>query len=107
MNKKVLLTVAGVLILLGVVSFLFLNPSEPEAECASDPNRTSGFVSEEKDCAISIESYNEIREYETSAKPGRIIGLVLIVAGLVVGGVALVAGRKSPTSPAPPDGGAA
>ena len=83
------MAVAAALVVVGVLAF-FLQPGAPDSECADDPNVTSGFVDEEKDCPISIESWEEISDYESSPKLFRIAGLLLIVAGVIVGIVALV-----------------
>jgi hypothetical protein len=48
--------------------------------CAEPGAPTSGFVAEDNpNCAITIESYNEIRDYETSPKLFRIAGLILVL----------------------------
>lgn len=94
------LAIAGALILLGVLAFV-LQPGPPESECVPTNGPTSGFMDEEKDCAISIESFEEISDYNSSPKPFRIAGLLLIVAGIVVGVVGLVKGRRSGTSGSP------
>lgn len=92
----VLLGVAVGLLLLGVLSFA-LQPGPPDPECASAGAPSSGFVDEDNpSCAITIESYNKIREHETSPKLFRIVGLGLIASGLVVGVVGLVKRPRRP-----------
>lgn len=100
-TKLVLLGVAGALLLLGVLSFV-LQPGPPDPECAPAGAPSSGFVAEDNpDCAISIESFAEIKEYETSPKLFRIAGLGLVLAGLVVGVVSVVKRSRDPEA-APP-----
>lgn len=89
-NKLVLSVLGVTLILLGVLAF-FLQPGPPDPVCAEPGGPTSGFVAEDDpDCAITVESFNEIREYETSLKPFRIAGLFLVFGGVVVGVVSLI-----------------
>jgi hypothetical protein len=93
--KLKLFVLAALLIVLGVGLFVW-EPAGPEAECAKDTSKTSGFVDEEKNCPISIESWNRIRESKTGPQWDNIGGLVLIVAGV---GTAIVAAvKKSDTS---------
>lgn len=88
-NSGLLMTAVG-LIVAGLL-FMFVVPTgEPELECAEDTTRTSGFVDDESGCPISIESYDEYQDWESSPKPTRIIGLVLVVAGLGAGITAAV-----------------
>ena len=90
MNKKTTLGLAGILIVLAVVSFLFLNGAKPDTVCVEEGAPYSGFVDEEKDnCPISDESYQKIVDYDSKPKIGRIAGLVLGVAGVGVGVVGL------------------
>ena len=86
--KKLLVIAAG-LIVLGVLAFV-LQPGEPAGECALEGSPSSGWVDEESGCPISIESYEEIADYRSSPKPFRIVGLVLVVAGLGVGVTGIV-----------------
>lgn len=100
-TKLVLLSVAGGLLLLGVLSFV-LQPGPPTPECAPAGAPSSGFVDEDDPtCAITIESYQEIRDYETSPKLFRIAGAGLLVGGVVVGVVGLVK-RSGSRQAAPP-----
>lgn len=92
--RKMLLLVAGGLVILGVVSIL-LQPGPPDSECVPDGQPSSGWIDEEKDCNISIESYEAIADHNSSPKPWRIAGLLLIIAGVATGLVALVKGRKA------------
>lgn len=89
MTRSRLLALAALLIVIGV-GLMVWEPEGPEAECAKDPSVTSGFVDEEKDCPISIESYNRIREAETGPQWDNIGGLVLVVGGVAAGVVGLV-----------------
>ena len=100
MSKKSLLVAAVVLVVLGVFSMLFLNGSKPEAECSANNSRTSGFVDNEKNCPISIESWTKINDYNSKPKLGRIAGLVLILGGVAVGVVGLVKKSGGANSPA-------
>ncbi|EST36186.1 hypothetical protein N566_16660 [Streptomycetaceae bacterium MP113-05] len=89
MTRSRLFALAALLIVLGV-GLMVWEPVGPETECAKDSSVTSGFVDEEKDCPISIESYNRIREAETGPQWDNIGGLVLVVGGLTAGVVGLV-----------------
>lgn len=90
---RTLVIAAISLIVLGVVSIALqpvVNP-KPEAKCAAQGEPSSGFVDGDKsDCNITITSWNEISDWESSPKPLRIVGLVLILAGLVSGVVGVV-----------------
>ena len=100
MSRTTAFIVAAVLVVLGIVAFPLQYLGKPEVECAAQGAPTSGFVDEEKDCGITIESYNEIREFESGPKLFRIGGIVLILAGLGVAGYA--ATRKRPAADVPP-----
>ena len=93
MTKSIWLLVSGALILLGVALFA-LQPGPPERVCATDPNVTSGFTDPVQDCPISIDSFNEIREYESSPKWFRIAGLGLVIVGVVLGAVTMFRKRR-------------
>lgn len=72
-----LLAVAGALIVLGVLAFM-LQPGAPEGECAPEgATQTSGFQDAESGCPLTIESADEIMDYNSAPKPFRIAGLVL------------------------------
>ena len=92
MTKR-LLTVAAALVAVGVV-LIVLQPGPPEAECVPEGTPSSGFVDTDQDCPISQESWERISDWESSPKPFRIAGALVILAGIVTGGVALVAGRR-------------
>lgn len=93
-TRSKLFAVAAALVLLGVVLFA-LQPGEPEGECVTDGGPSSGFVDSDSGCPISIESYEEIADYRSSAKPFRIAGLVFVLAGV---GVAITGAVKKPRS---------
>jgi hypothetical protein len=95
MTKSVWLLASGVLILLGVALFA-LQPGPPEPECATDPNATSGFADPEQDCAISIDSMNAIRDYQSSPKWFRVAGVGTGVVGIVLAVVVGIARVRSP-----------
>lgn len=110
MKSKIVLPVLGVaLILLGVLAFI-LQPAPPDPVCAEAGAPTSGFVAEDDpNCAITIESYSEIQDYQTSPKLFRIAGLILVLGGVVVsvaGLILLLVGRskEKETAPSPPGG---
>jgi uncharacterized membrane protein len=91
-----LLAVAGALIVLGVLAFM-LQPGAPEGECAPEgATQTSGFQDAESGCPLTIESADEIMDYNSAPKPFRIAGLVLVLAGIATAVVALVRGRNKP-----------
>jgi hypothetical protein len=84
-NRRTWLFLVGaVVIVLGVLSMLFLNPQAPEAECAPPGTVTSGFVDEEKGCPITVESFQAIRSAETGLRWGNIFGVPLVLVGVVV-----------------------
>ncbi|RYJ05199.1 MAG: hypothetical protein EON52_12805 [Actinomycetales bacterium] len=91
---------AVVLVVVGVLAIL-LQPGPPDGECVPDGTPSSGFTDSDSGCAISQESYDKIADYNSSPKPFRIVGLVLILAGIVVGVVTLVRRRRSGPSGSP------
>ena len=104
-KSRSLLGIAGLLLVLGVVSFVAqpVLDAKPDAECVKESSASngivpsSGFLDEEQDnCPISIESWKKIEDWNSKPKPFRIAGLVLVLAGLVTGGVAIVRGRRAP-----------
>lgn len=75
------LIISIVLILTGIA--LMVIPFHKVAtECAKDITRTSGFVDTEKNCPISIESYEKKQKEESRFKIERIVGLALVVGGV-------------------------
>jgi hypothetical protein len=101
-TKAKLLVAAAALVVLGIVLIL-LQPGPPAGVCVAEGEPSSGFVDDDSGCPISIESYEEINDYETGPKPFRIAGILVIVVGLGVGGYALVkyrgaAGDDAPTT---------
>ena len=95
-TKGKLLIASAIMIVGGVLMLLFFDTRGPEPAfvCAAENSPTAGFSdASQNDCPISIESYNAWQEWD---KPqyGRIAGLGIAVAGLVVGIVGLV--KKSP-----------
>jgi hypothetical protein len=98
-NRRTWLFLVGaVVIVLGVLSMLFLNPQVPEAECAPPGAATSGFVDEEKGCPITVESFEAIRSAETGLRWGNIIGVPLILVGIVVASFGFSRRRVPPPS---------
>jgi hypothetical protein len=89
MTRTRLFALAALLIVIGV-GLMVWEPEGPETECAEDPSVTSGFVDKEKDCQISIESFNRIREAKSGPQWDNIGGLVLVVGGVAAGVVGLV-----------------
>lgn len=101
MSRTAAFVIAAVLIVLGVAAFPLQNLGKPEAECGKEGAPSSGFVDEDSGCPITIDSYNEIREYESGPKLYRIGGIVLIIAGL--GFVVVGVTRKKQQPGTPPD----
>jgi len=89
MSRTTAFVAAAVLVVLGIIAFPLQNVGEPKAECAAAGAPSSGFVDDDSGCPITIESYNEIREFESGPKLWRIAGIVLIVSGLAVAGYGL------------------
>lgn len=104
-TSRSLFLVALTLILAGIAAFVLqpvLDP-KPDSVCAKPGAPYSGFVdSDKKDCNITDASYEAISDWESSPKPFRIAGLVLIIAGIVVGAVAIVRSRRDGTPPLAP-----
>jgi hypothetical protein len=93
MNKVVGLGIAGLLIVAGVL-LMALDLGEIEPECADPGTPSSGFVDEDNpDCAITIESYEEIVDAETGPQWDNIAGLILVLGGLGIGVATFVVGR--------------
>ncbi|MCW2926193.1 MAG: hypothetical protein JWM86_161 [Thermoleophilia bacterium] len=94
--RRTLLSIALGLIALGAISFALqpvLDP-KPDSVCVADGSPSSGFTDDDKDdCNVSIESYRKIADHDSKPKPFRIIGLVLVLAGIVTAVVALARGR--------------
>jgi hypothetical protein len=88
-TKAKLLVAAAALVVVGIL-LIFLQPGPPAGECVAEGEPSSGFVDDDSGCPISIESYEEISDYESAPKPFRIAGLLVVVIGLGVGGYALV-----------------
>ena len=104
MSRTTALIIAAVLVVLGLAAFPLQNLGEPESVCAKSGAPTSGFVDKDKeDCGITIESYNEIREFESGPKLFRIGGIVLILAGIGVGAYGLTRKKQRPETPASRD----
>ena len=95
MTKLRLFALAGLLAVLGV-GLMVWEPAEPEAECAAAGGPTSGFMDTEKNCPISIESWERIRAAQGGTRWDNIGGLVLVVGSLGTAGVA--AFRKPKTA---------
>lgn len=99
-TRTKMLAAAGALILIGVLLFA-LQPGPPGYDCAPQGAATSGLV-EDGGCAISIDSFEKRRDYDTKPKPLRIAGLAFVVVGLGTGVVGLVRGRSETDGPATP-----
>lgn len=107
-SARVLFAIAAALILVGV-GLILLEPGPPEGECADDPLMTSGSMSDELDCPLSIESFEELMDYESSPFWFRISGLVVILIGIgfaVTGTVVALRGRKPGDTASGPESGA-
>ena len=89
-TKSNLFVLAALLFVIGV-GVVVWEPAGPEVECAKDPLTTSGFFDAEKNCPVSIESYERIREWETRLRWDNIVGAVLVVGGI---GAAIVGALK-------------
>jgi len=88
--------IAVSLLTLGIFSFVLqpvVNP-KPDPVCVADNKPSSGFVDSDKKCNISIASWNKIADWESSPKPFRIVGSVLILAGIAIGIGAGVRSRR-------------
>lgn len=86
--KKKLLIISAALIVVGglMMAFLDTKGAAPKLECTSINGPTSGFTDESQDnCPVSIESYNEWREWSKGPHYGRIAGLGVAVVGLLTG----------------------
>lgn len=105
-SPRTLFIIALSLIALGVASFAMqpvLDP-KPDPVCVDKGQPSSGFVDgDNKDCNISQASYEKMADWDSSPKPFRIAGVVLILAGIVVGAIGAVRSRRG----APPSSGAA
>lgn len=97
MKPKQLFALAAVLIVVGIALLVIPTPGEPGLKCVSESSQSSGFVDEDQDnCPVSIESYDDYREWESGPKIDNIVGLVLVLAGFVAVGVAVVKRRRNP-----------
>jgi len=103
-THKKLFIAAAALVVLGIVSIL-LQPSGPDTECATPGGPTSGFVDQEKGCAVTIESMAEVSDYSSDPKLFRIAGLFLILVGVGSGIGGVVAMGKSRRKSATHTGG--
>lgn len=104
---KIILIVAAALIVVGLLLRFPVNnlirPDEPEVECAGKGQPTAGFMDEDKGCAISIESYNEWRDWTIKYDPSTLgtvggfaalIGIPLLLIGLIVFVIGVVTDRR-------------
>ena len=92
-STRTLFLLAVALVALGVISFALQSvvSPKPDTVCVDAGRPSSGFVDGDKsDCPISQKSYEKFANWESSPKPFRIMGSVLILAGLIVGVVATV-----------------
>lgn len=92
MKMKVLVTSAILLVVgIAMVAFVDTKGPEPSFACAAEGTASSGFSdSSQGDCPVSIESFNEWSEWVGKPQIGKIAGLGVAAAGLVVGVVGLV-----------------
>lgn len=96
MTRLRLFVLAAVLVV-AAVGLIVWDPA-PEAECAKDPSATSGFFDKEKNCPISRESWERIREAKTGPQWDNIGGLVLIVGAVAVGVAGVLRKPKAATA---------
>lgn len=97
--KKLFLIISISLIVLAVPSFLLLNGTKPDSVCAEPGTPYSGFVDPDKDnCPITDESYAKIADYNSKPKVGRILGLIMVTAGVGFGVAALVIKGGKPSA---------
>lgn len=92
-----LLIAALVLLILGFVGMFAIDTRGPEPDfvCVEEGHPSSGFTDLENDeCPISIESYNEWREWKNQPRPTAVIGLGLVVVSLGLGVTGLIVGRR-------------
>lgn len=97
-KSKVLLAAAAVMVVLGVVLMVMPTPGEPDLVCAPDGAPSSGYADgDQDDCPVTIESANRYNDWASGPRWDNIAGLVLVVAGIGTGVVALVKARlRSP-----------
>ena len=86
-GKNKLVIAGAALILLWLVVFM-LQPGPADGECVPAGAPYSGFVDEEAGCGLSDESYAKSVDYESSPKPFRIAGILMVVTGIGASGVA-------------------
>ena len=74
MSRTTALIVAAVMIVLGLVCFPLQNLGKPEPKCAAQGAPSSGFTDGDSGCPITIESYNEIRDFDPGPSGSASVG---------------------------------
>lgn len=90
-RAKFLLVGAG-LVVLGLVVMFFVDSRGPEPElvCVSESADSSGFADEDQgNCPVSIDSYDEWSEWNSSPRWSAVGAVALVLAGVVVGVIGL------------------
>ena len=94
--KKKLLSIAGVLAVVGALLMVFgdTRGPEPTLECAVKGAATSGFATDECPDGTTIESQRAYFDWRSMPRYGRIAGLGITVAGIATGIAGLVVRNK-------------
>lgn len=88
--RKVLFLIAALLICAGAISIVFIDSrgAEPELVCVDEGMPYSGFSDpEQDDCGVSDESYELWSAWDAQGNRGLGVGIVLVAAGVIAGGV--------------------
>ena len=94
--KKKLLSIAGVLLVVGALLLAFgdTRGAEPELECAERGQPTSGYQTSACPNGTTAESQEKWGDWYSMPRYGRIAGLGLVVLGLASGVASLVVRNK-------------